>query len=195
MQPGDQMSPQDSPGLYNPNLEKQMLALSAASLAKAANRSAPGVTAPSPGLGQSSSNSYFGGNSQLSPDVVPHDFSNGFPQSTPSMGSNMPQSFPDQSSMSNNRPNPAQNNQQQLMLQKRRQFLHGLATVMAQRNTPLPPNFTGVPYPQGYDPNNSPWKMLDISPVDHGLIRIAGKEVDMYKLWGIVFSNGGGMKV
>lgn len=179
----------------NPNLEKQMLALNATSLAKAANRSAPGVSAQSPGLGQSTSNSYFGGNSQLSPDTVPQDFSNGFPQSTSTMNSNMPPSFPDHTSMPNVRSNPPPNNQQQQMAQKRRQFLHGLATVMNQRNSPLPPNLSGVPYPHGYDPTNSPWKMLDISPADHGLIRVAGKDVDLYKLWSVVFSNGGGMRV
>lgn len=171
-----------------------MLALSAASLAKMANPSAP-LNAPnrsalqSPSLGQQSGPNYFGGNSHPSEthvqQVSPHEFSNGFAHSASPMSSITPSSFPDHGQ----RPNP-----QQMLLHKRRQFLHGIATVMAQRGTPLPPQLTGVNHPS-YDQNNSVWKMLEIAHGEPGVLRIAGKDVDLYRLWGIVFQNGGAMKV
>jgi SWI/SNF chromatin-remodeling complex subunit SWI1 len=201
MSSGEQQQlPRDPSGIYNnQGIEKQMAALSAANMAKIANRSAPGhAPAHSPNLNQSGSSSYFGGNSQIQQDrseSVSRDFSNVFPQSAPSMAASNPPSFPDTPSMSMNRPNLSAGNPQLQMHQKRRQFLHGLGTLMAQRNTPLPPGLTGVPYPQNYDPNNSPWKMLEVSPVEPGYIRIAGKDVDLYRLWCIVYQHGGGMKV
>jgi SWI/SNF chromatin-remodeling complex subunit SWI1 len=174
---------------HNANIEKQMLALSATSLAKMANPSAPNRSSlQSPSLGhQQSGPNYFGGNSHPSEtQVTSHDFTNGFAHSASPMSSIAPSSFPDPGL----RPNP----QQMQMLQKRRQFLHGIATVMAQRNTPLPPQLTGVNHPS-YDPSTSVWKMLEISPTEPGLLRIAGKDVDLYRLWGLVFQNGGAMKV
>lgn len=60
---------------------------------------------------------------------------------------------------------------------------------------PLPPNLTGVPYPNGYDPSNSPWKNLEVSTNDIGAIRLAGRDLDLFKLWGTVFQNGGGRSV
>jgi SWI/SNF chromatin-remodeling complex subunit SWI1 len=109
------------------------------------------------------------------------------------MSNNNPHPFPDPSSLSGNHSNISQNNQQ-VLIQKRRQFLHGIATVMAQRNTPLPPMLTGGAFSQNYDPNTSPWKMLELGS-EPGLIRIAGKEVDLYRIWGAVYQSGGGNKV
>ena len=79
--------------------------------------------------------------------------------------------------------------------QRRKQFLVGLGNVMLQRGVPLPPQLTGVPYPQAYDPTGSPWRSLDISNVDVGVVRIAGKDVDLYRLWAFVTQAGGSAKV
>ena len=79
--------------------------------------------------------------------------------------------------------------------QRRKQFLYGLGNVMLQRGVPLPPQLTGVPYPATYDPSTSPWRSLEISNTDIGVVRLAGKEVDLYKLWALVQQAGGGTKV
>ncbi|EED79133.1 predicted protein [Postia placenta Mad-698-R] len=80
--------------------------------------------------------------------------------------------------------------QQQQQHQKRRQFLHGLASVH-MRSNPLPPELVGTPWPAGYDPAQSPWKGLDISRTELGHIRIAGKDVDLYRFWALVSQVGG----
>jgi len=79
--------------------------------------------------------------------------------------------------------------------QRRRNFLVGLANVMTSRGSPLPPALTGIPYPPNYDPANSPFKMLDVSPTEPGFFRLAGKDVDIFKLWGAVFQVGGAVRV
>lgn len=91
-------------------------------------------------------------------------------------------------------PNPNIALQQMQQMHKKRQFLGGLATVHSRSN-PLPPDLVGVPWPQNYDPSNSPWKPLDISRSELGVIRLAGKDVDLYKLWVFVLQGGGGQKV
>lgn len=91
-------------------------------------------------------------------------------------------------------PNPNVALQQMQQMHKKRQFLNGLAAVHARTN-PLPPELTGVPWPQGYDPSSSIWKSLDISRSELGVIRLAGKDVDLYKLWVLVLQGGGGQKV
>ena len=101
--------------------------------------------------------------------------------------------FPDP----NNRSTPAPNQQttQMQQMQKRRQFIQTLGTLMVQRGQPLPHALTGVPIPPGIDPNASPWKNLEPSQTEVGAIRLAGKDFDLYKFFGIVFQNGGGVKV
>ncbi len=79
--------------------------------------------------------------------------------------------------------------------QRKRSWLNGLANLMAQRGMPLPPQLTGVPFPPNYDPANMPWKSLEVSPTDLGFIRLAGKDIDLYRLWGLVTGNGGGQLV
>ena len=66
---------------------------------------------------------------------------------------------------------------------------------MLQRGQPLPQALTGVPIPPGVDPNASPWRNLEPSQTEVGVIRLAGKDFDLYRFFGIVFQNGGGMKV
>ncbi|KAI0639294.1 hypothetical protein C8Q77DRAFT_1046559 [Trametes polyzona] len=79
--------------------------------------------------------------------------------------------------------------------QRKRNWLNGLATLMIQRQMALPPQLTGVPFPPTYDPVNMPWKSLEVSPTDLGVVRLAGKDVDLYKLWGLIVQAGGGQKV
>ena len=100
--------------------------------------------------------------------------------------------FPDP----NNRSTPVPNQQAaQMQMHKRKQFIQTLGSLMIQRNQPLPQALTGVPIPPGIDPNASPWKNLEPSQTEVGAIRLAGKDFDLYKFFGIVFQNGGAMKV
>ncbi|KAG8219929.1 hypothetical protein J3R82DRAFT_927 [Butyriboletus roseoflavus] len=77
---------------------------------------------------------------------------------------------------------------------KQRNFLVGLANVHLNRGTPLPSALTTVPCPPNYDLASSQWKNLECSP-EVGAFRLAGKDVDLFKLWGIVWQLGGGQKV
>lgn len=101
--------------------------------------------------------------------------------------------FPDQNSRST--PVPNQQTAQMQQTQKRRQFIQTLGSLMLQRGQPLPQALTGVPIPPGVDPNASPWRNLEPSQTEVGVIRLAGKDFDLYRFFGIVFQNGGGMKV
>jgi SWI/SNF chromatin-remodeling complex subunit SWI1 len=76
--------------------------------------------------------------------------------------------------------------------QRQAGFLNGLARIMAQRNTPLPPALTGMDTPT-YDPNTSQWKMVE--PAEVGAFRLAGRDIELFKLWTLVFQAGGGAAV
>jgi SWI/SNF chromatin-remodeling complex subunit SWI1 len=56
-----------------------------------------------------------------------------------------------------------------------------------------PQAFTGIP--SNFDPATSPWKAIKATPGDIGSFRLAGKDVDMFKLWGIVYQAGSGQMV
>ena len=116
---------------------------------------------------------------------------NAMPIGTPNSGG--PQNaFPDP----NNRSTPVPNQQTHMQqMQKRKQFIQTLGSLMLQRGQPLPQALTGVPIPPGIDPNASPWKNLEPSQTEVGAIRLAGKDFDLYRFFGIVFQNGGGVKV
>jgi hypothetical protein len=88
-----------------------------------------------------------------------------------------------------------QQQQQQQQLQHKKQFLHGLAQVHLARKDPLPPALTGIPYPAGFDPTQSRWKSLESSQAEVGSVMLAGKPVDLYKLWATVSAGGGWLKV
>jgi len=187
--PGSAQSPQSSSGYFGGN-----------SLLHQSNGSmtAPNLTIPSPSDQhlQSSSLSDFsaqqqgGGpglaNFQHNMNVqLPNTMSIGMSTSAGSQNA-----FPDP----NNRSTPAPT-QQVAQMQKRRQFIQTLGSLMVQRGQPLPPALTGVPIPAGMDPNASPWRNLEPSQTEVGAIRLAGKDFDLYRFFGIVFQNGGGMKV
>lgn len=77
--------------------------------------------------------------------------------------------------------------------QRQTGFLNYVAHVMIKRNSPLPPALTGVQAPT-YDPNTSPFKVIEPSQ-SVGAFRLAGKDVDLFKLWGLVVQNGGSQQV
>ncbi|EIW86580.1 hypothetical protein CONPUDRAFT_95221 [Coniophora puteana RWD-64-598 SS2] len=85
--------------------------------------------------------------------------------------------------------------QQASLRQRQRAFLGSLASIHQSKGTPLPPALTGVPYPPNHDPSNSPWKSLDCSSGEPGILRISGRDIDLLKLWSIVTSAGGGPKI
>lgn len=180
---------------------KQMAALSAANQARIANSRAPSAPVP---LGGTSSGSYLGGINS-SNTAVPHDIlsgpmsgstnfqmSNNHVMSSPANTGVMPLLDPSMSQSTS-----ATRNQMQptaSLRQRQHGFLNGLANVMAKRNTPLPPALTGIPTPN-YDPNTTVWKMIEPSPTEVGSFRLAGKDVDLFKLWGLVLQHGGGAAV
>lgn len=85
---------------------------------------------------------------------------------------------------------PTRPGQASASLAPRRQgFLNGLASIMFKRNTPLPPALTGVPAPN-FDPNTTQFKFIEPSS-EIGGFRLAGKDIDLFKLWGMVFQQGG----
>ncbi|KAF8898585.1 hypothetical protein BD779DRAFT_1484669 [Infundibulicybe gibba] len=172
---------------------KQMAALTAASQARMANSRGPSASlAP---IGTSSA-SYLGGinsgnhpagsHDPLSASVGPHaNFQ------MPSSQGLAPPSNPGANAAAFLDPSMSQATAANRSFKQRHQgFLNGLAGVMLKRGTPLPPTLTGMPTPT-YDPNNTPWKGLEPSSTV-GSFRLAGKDVDLFKLWGIVYQNGGG---
>jgi hypothetical protein len=94
-------------------------------------------------------------------------------------------------------PQPSPQQQQQILQQKavQKQFLHGLANIHLARKDPLPPALTGVSYPPGFDLTQSRWKSLEPSQTEVGCVMLAGKPVDLYKLWATVSARGGFAKV
>lgn len=187
---------------------KQMAALNAASMARIANSRPP----PSQPGGGTNSGPYLGGITSINQPVPPigpsgsHDATNpssltGHPNfqmpnnlnlQPPNLASNHSYVDPAMSQPNSAPRNPAQANTS--LKQRQRNFLMGLANVMANRNTPLPPALTGIPYPPNYDPTNSPWKIIEPSQTELGSFRLAGRDVDLFRLWGIVFQAGGGAK-
>jgi SWI/SNF chromatin-remodeling complex subunit SWI1 len=184
---------------------KQMASLNAVGLARIA-KVPPGPSAAHPQLPQSGggagSGSYLGAmpinghdNTSMNPYAVSPTFPNFQAPNSGAMTQQQQSSL--QGNLSMGDPNMGANRQQPpaaTLQHRQRNFLNGLTTVMSARNTPLPPALTGVPNAQ-YDPNTSPWKALEPSPTEIGAFRLAGKDVDLFRLWGLVFQAGGHAKV
>ncbi|KAL4069547.1 hypothetical protein J3A83DRAFT_4373824 [Scleroderma citrinum] len=81
------------------------------------------------------------------------------------------------------------------MKQQPRSLLYNLATLHNSRGTPLPPGLTGCPYPPNYDPTNSCWKNIECVPGEIGVFRLGGKDIELAKLWSIIWRAGGSAKV
>lgn len=177
---------------------KQMAALSAASQARIANSrptpllNPPGGTNSAPFLGGINPSNYPAANYDPSSGSSAAHATFQMPNSHPLASSSNPASFLDPS-MAHQAAAPRQVNNATTLKQRERGFLTGLANVMATRGTPLPPALTGVPAPN-YDPNTSMWKSIEPSS-EIGYFRLAGKDVNLFKLWGSVFQSGGGNAV
>ncbi|PFH54613.1 hypothetical protein AMATHDRAFT_166 [Amanita thiersii Skay4041] len=202
--PGQPFDTPSQPGFFNldpAQAAKQMAALNAAGQARiAANNRVPATPLTSSGSG-TSSGSYLGGINSVPYSATSHDLMNNSvnPHANFQIPNNHPMA-PTSNSVVNTsfldppmaHPNATRNPAQAAMQlrQKQQVFLNGLASVMAKRNTPLPAALTGVPTPD-YDPTNSPWKLIEPSS-EVGSFRLAGKDVNLFKLWGLVQHHGGG---
>ncbi|KAK0465423.1 uncharacterized protein EV420DRAFT_958602 [Desarmillaria tabescens] len=168
---------------------KQMAALSAASNARMANSRSASV------VGGTSSGSYLGGITSGMHSTVSHDQSASagghpnfqMPNSQPPNSANAPFLDPTMSNPAAPRSAPSSAQYRQ----RHQGFLAGLANIMAKRNTPLPPALTGIPTPN-YDPNTSQFKMIEPSQTEIGCFRLAGRDIDLFKLWGLTIQQGGG---
>jgi SWI/SNF chromatin-remodeling complex subunit SWI1 len=76
--------------------------------------------------------------------------------------------------------------------QRQQQFLSSLAKVHESRKTPLPPSITGIP--TQFDPNTSQWKNLEPSS-EVGGFKLAGRDIDLLRLWTLVLQFGGSAKL
>ena len=74
--------------------------------------------------------------------------------------------------------------------QRQQQFLVKLAKLMEDRKTPLPPFMTGVS--TQYDPTR--WKNVEPA-TEVGGFKLAGRDIDIHKLWTIVLQLGGSAKL
>jgi hypothetical protein len=191
------------PSPYLSNLDptqaaKQMAALNVANQARMANSrpaqlNLSGGTNSAPFIGGINAANYPAANHDLLPSSsashTTFQMSNhhGLPP-TPNSASFLDPSMSQPSAAARNPQHPSTS-----LKQRQQGFLHGLANVMAKRGTPLPPALTGVPVPN-YDPSTSIWKAIDASS-EVGSFRLAGKDIDLFKLWGLVFQNGGGSAV
>lgn len=213
--PGSSATDVPSAFLNNANMNsaaaKQFAALSAAGLARRAHTNRP---SPLPGVPTSAS--FLGGglpsvSQHQSPSPAPgHDpLSALSPQGRLSLQAqslahhqpvpNQQGNFSPSSSdpfMSSAGQMPIRQSQQQLNPQhkKQRQFLVTLANFHLALKDPLPPALTGVQYPPGFDPTQSKWKLLESSPTEPGSVLLAGKPVDLFKLWAAVNTGGGWAK-
>ena len=180
--------------LDSPQVAKQMAALTAANQARISQntRSTLPTTGSGPYLGAINSHTFPPGGHDLMSNANPHSNfqvpNNNFglpltPNSVPNAA------FPDPA-MSQFRNQPSGSSS---LKQRQQGFLQGLAGLMAKRNTPLPPSLTGIPY-SNYDPSNTLWSIIEPSP-EIGSFRLAGRDVDLFKLWGLVFQQGGGHTV
>jgi SWI/SNF chromatin-remodeling complex subunit SWI1 len=161
------------------SIAKQMAALNAAGMARMANgRPLPGAGA-TPYLNQHSGQE--SGNQNLQQVANTNMQANTQPSADTSI---MAQAYPAARASQQNA---------QSVKQRQRNFLSGLANMMSNRDMPLPQALTGIP--SNYDPTNSPWKVIEPTPGEVGSFRLAGRDVDLFKLWGIVFHLGGGQKV
>ncbi|KAG6846003.1 hypothetical protein H0H87_011051 [Tephrocybe sp. NHM501043] len=165
---------------------KQIAALSAAHHARVGNtrpqsgtNSAPLLGGTTPGY-LSSNYDLSGSSPQQANFQMPTSHSS---SASPSLVDSMSHSAPRMTSQTTNA----------TLGQRRQGFLQGLANVMASHGTPLPPALTGIPNPN-FDPSTSKWKNLEISS-ELGAIRLGGRDVSLFQLWGSVFQSGGGQAV
>jgi SWI/SNF chromatin-remodeling complex subunit SWI1 len=161
-----------------------MAALSAANQARISQNTRNTL----PTTGGISSGPYLGVNSHTYPPGGHDLMSNANPHPNFQNNYGTPNSVPNASF-----PDPRNQAGSSSLKQRQQGFLQGLAGLMAKRNTPLPPSLTGIPFPN-YDPSNTLWSIIEPSS-EVGSFRLAGRDVDLFKLWGLVFQQGGGHTV
>jgi SWI/SNF chromatin-remodeling complex subunit SWI1 len=71
-------------------------------------------------------------------------------------------------------------------------LLRMIAELYNRKGTPLPPALTGVQTP-AWNPVTSPFR-FELG-TEKGVIRLAGQDVDLFKLWQILFAAGLSAKV
>lgn len=71
-------------------------------------------------------------------------------------------------------------------------LLHMLNEIYVRRGTPLPPALTGISSPS-WDPNHTLFKFELGS--ERGVLKIAGRDVDLFKFWQALFAGGLTQKV
>ncbi|KAL1749031.1 hypothetical protein HDZ31DRAFT_28356 [Schizophyllum fasciatum] len=81
-----------------------------------------------------------------------------------------------------------------MFAQQQKRFLVTLAHFHHQRGAPLPPQLVGIPSPT-FNPQTTIWKQLELSPVEHGALRVGGRDVFLFRLWQVVLNTGGFMTV
>jgi SWI/SNF chromatin-remodeling complex subunit SWI1 len=77
--------------------------------------------------------------------------------------------------------------------QREQSFLQGLATSFAKRGHPLPPTLTGINFPN-YDPTTTSWSVIEPGS-EVGTFKLVGKDVNLFKFWGLAIQQGGGQAV
>ncbi|TFK30589.1 hypothetical protein FA15DRAFT_607990 [Coprinopsis marcescibilis] len=181
-------------GQYFGNLDasqaaKQMAALNAAKQA----RMAANPRASSAGLasaGGTSSGSYFGGINNFPPQNPDLLSSGGGPHARLQIPNNhATSSLPINQSLLD--PSMSHHPNSRSAQQQRQQgFLLGLHNLMVKLGQPLPPALTGIPAPN-YNPSTSPWSHIEPGS-EVGSLKLAGKDVNLFRLWSAVFQSGGG---
>jgi SWI/SNF chromatin-remodeling complex subunit SWI1 len=83
--------------------------------------------------------------------------------------------------------------QQQQQQRQRQSFLQGLSAFMSRGGNPLPPTVTGIAVPN-WDGNSTHWKALEPG-TELGTFKLAGKNIDLWKLFNLVAQAGGSVKV
>ncbi|CAA7266582.1 unnamed protein product [Cyclocybe aegerita] len=193
----------DSSSFFDsPQAAKQMAALAVANQARLGIASQNTRLPPQTPPGGTSSGSYLGAINSHNFPQGSHDLLNSSANGHANFQMNSNYGIPQRPGSAANssfldptmaQPNIPRNQPPPNSLKHRQQgFLTGLANVFAKRGQPLPPSLTGIASPN-YDPTTSPWSLIESSEV--GTFKLAGKDVNLFKLWGLVFQQGGGAAV
>lgn len=164
----------------DPNIAKQMAALSQYSLARNAASGRPPSGALSAQMPPAANGLGFSGQLTATNDPI----------SASAISADPTASHPPSADM---QARPGSNTVDPLK-QRQRNFYSSLAQLMTTRGTPLPPGIVGFPWPQGYDPASSPFKVIEQGS-EPGFFRLAGKDVNLFKLWTTIMAAGGANKI
>lgn len=192
---GNGQSPSNSGPMFNLDpmaAAKQMAALSSAGRARRATHGPVDDKSQSPTIPFASLSSYMTPGLPANPMNHPPQTASSVSQLTTNPQQQQQQQPQQQPQHAQTPQNQAQ---QQLMhqLRNRQGFLQGLATFLSHRGTPLPATITGMQAPN-WNPENTPWKPLEPG-TEIGTFKLAGKNIDIHRLFNMVFQVGGSTKV